>query len=386
MSKLTVPQQHQLKIARQTLKMTPEMANIMGGMSYEEAKQIIKKLTGKDVKEQSKIGVSDDQPFFENSVAAIAGFNGPMSVNKKLKEEADGFGTKSRFPIGTQVEGQQNPNGKTYKGKIIGYSKNSDDVYIDIKGKKIRLAGITVKKLSESLSKTLNEETDIQYASRRWEEISSADKPSFFSRVMHITDKDKQLQLSNLKFQSLPKNIKIKWIKYINKEWTRNESLSLSKILNEAIDLSKIPGSASNWLHKNLKNINNLYKDREQLLQYLEPLEDIDGVSKEWYKQFIDNINHLYSKGPNATLQYLHNTYLNGSGWYSKLNEEKNINNLKNFLNNLKKENPNYYNDSQNIEIKSKRLKEKIYTSKYSDNLSYNEIDKIVDNFLKENK
>ena len=35
------PKQHQLKIARQTLKMSPVMVKIMGGMTIEEAKQVI---------------------------------------------------------------------------------------------------------------------------------------------------------------------------------------------------------------------------------------------------------------------------------------------------------------------------------------------------------
>jgi len=36
---LTVFEKHQLKIARQTLKMSDQMARIMGGMSKEEAKK-----------------------------------------------------------------------------------------------------------------------------------------------------------------------------------------------------------------------------------------------------------------------------------------------------------------------------------------------------------
>jgi hypothetical protein len=101
------------------------------------------------------------------------------------------------------------------------------------------------------------------------------------------------------------------------------ESLSLTNLLNEALDLSQIPDSAGNWLHKNFKNINNVYKNREELLKYLEPLDDINGVSKEWYKQFIDNVEHLYSKGPNAVLQYIYNSYLKSAGLSTKLNEQE---------------------------------------------------------------
>lgn len=51
-SQLSVPEKHQLKVARQTLKMNDTMAGVMGGPSKAEARKIIKKLTGKSVKEQ----------------------------------------------------------------------------------------------------------------------------------------------------------------------------------------------------------------------------------------------------------------------------------------------------------------------------------------------
>lgn len=44
---LSVPEKHQLKIARDTLKMRPEFARIMGGPTIEEAREIIHRLTGK---------------------------------------------------------------------------------------------------------------------------------------------------------------------------------------------------------------------------------------------------------------------------------------------------------------------------------------------------
>ncbi len=45
--RLTVPEQHQLKIAKDTLKMPDAIAGIMGGPTKEEAREIIKKLEGK---------------------------------------------------------------------------------------------------------------------------------------------------------------------------------------------------------------------------------------------------------------------------------------------------------------------------------------------------
>jgi hypothetical protein len=48
--RLTVPEKHQLRIARQTLKMSDAMVSVMGGMSKGEARQIIYRLTGKAAK------------------------------------------------------------------------------------------------------------------------------------------------------------------------------------------------------------------------------------------------------------------------------------------------------------------------------------------------
>jgi hypothetical protein len=41
--KLSTPERHQLKIARDTLKMTDVGVKIMGGMTKEEAKEIIRR-------------------------------------------------------------------------------------------------------------------------------------------------------------------------------------------------------------------------------------------------------------------------------------------------------------------------------------------------------
>lgn len=43
---LTVPERHQLKIARATLKMSDAMANVMGGMTRAEAREIVNRLAG----------------------------------------------------------------------------------------------------------------------------------------------------------------------------------------------------------------------------------------------------------------------------------------------------------------------------------------------------
>lgn len=52
---LTVPEQHLLKIAKQTLKMHPAMVGVMGGPNHAQAKEIIKRLAGKNVKEEASL-------------------------------------------------------------------------------------------------------------------------------------------------------------------------------------------------------------------------------------------------------------------------------------------------------------------------------------------
>lgn len=48
---LSVPDRHQLRIARDTLKMSDVGAQIMGGPTKEEAREIILRLTGRKAKE-----------------------------------------------------------------------------------------------------------------------------------------------------------------------------------------------------------------------------------------------------------------------------------------------------------------------------------------------
>ena len=48
---MRVEDQHRLRIARQTLRMPDAMLGVMGGMTKDEARRIIKELTGKEPKE-----------------------------------------------------------------------------------------------------------------------------------------------------------------------------------------------------------------------------------------------------------------------------------------------------------------------------------------------
>jgi hypothetical protein len=50
---LSIPDRHRLKIARDTLKMNDVFANIMGGMTKEEARKVIYELTGEEIVHES---------------------------------------------------------------------------------------------------------------------------------------------------------------------------------------------------------------------------------------------------------------------------------------------------------------------------------------------
>jgi len=52
--KLTVFEQHQLKIAKATLAMPDAILGVMGGMTKEEAHKILDKLAEGEVKEESE--------------------------------------------------------------------------------------------------------------------------------------------------------------------------------------------------------------------------------------------------------------------------------------------------------------------------------------------
>ena len=46
--KLTVPEKHELAIARKNLRMPEAMIGVMGGPSHAQAREIIRRLTGKE--------------------------------------------------------------------------------------------------------------------------------------------------------------------------------------------------------------------------------------------------------------------------------------------------------------------------------------------------
>ncbi len=86
---LSVPEKHQLKIARSTLKMHDVGAAIMGGMTKDEARQVILRLTGKVAKKATVISErfynQDQSWFFERTTKFESTCGIPQTV--KLKTE-----------------------------------------------------------------------------------------------------------------------------------------------------------------------------------------------------------------------------------------------------------------------------------------------------------
>jgi hypothetical protein len=90
---LTVPERHQLKIARDTLKMSDVGARIMGGPTKEQAREIIRRLTGKATKENPDTG------FFVSAIPRY-GKGKETSGPYATREEAQISG-RDRFPSST---------------------------------------------------------------------------------------------------------------------------------------------------------------------------------------------------------------------------------------------------------------------------------------------
>jgi hypothetical protein len=111
---LSVPDRHQLAIAKKTLQMSDAGARIMGGMTKEEARAIIKKLTGKDAKEEpedecmesdqedpcaSEFGAGCDYPpkdKDEDTHPAIVAYNKVRDRETDDEKRASAWGEKDK--------------------------------------------------------------------------------------------------------------------------------------------------------------------------------------------------------------------------------------------------------------------------------------------------
>jgi len=117
---LTVPEKHQLKIAYKTLKMSTAAVGVMGGPSKEEAREIIKRLTGKVVKESNGIGylamwngktleIRNASSLYDAKKKAIAHFRPPKSKEHMVLVHPAEKNGKPIKHIATEHHGEQWP-------------------------------------------------------------------------------------------------------------------------------------------------------------------------------------------------------------------------------------------------------------------------------------
>ena len=103
--------------------------------------------------------------YFEKNTDTIPdkdNINYMVDILKSNPESKDPFGTKSRFLIGSRVSGQITPEGKIYFGKVIGYSRTSDDIYIKMGNKKIRLVGMSVVNTKNNPKESIHDEVVVE--------------------------------------------------------------------------------------------------------------------------------------------------------------------------------------------------------------------------------
>lgn len=78
-SSLGVPERHQLRIARDTLRMSDVVARVMGGPTKEEAREIIRRLTGREPRE-NPASAQDQWP-----IRIDVRMKDPLDVEGKLR-------------------------------------------------------------------------------------------------------------------------------------------------------------------------------------------------------------------------------------------------------------------------------------------------------------
>jgi hypothetical protein len=83
---LSVPEKHQLAIAYKTVKMPEAMVGVMGGMTIQQAKDIIQRLTGKEYKERKTEGVVNEETLTSQELEKLgikAKYNGADEIVTK---------------------------------------------------------------------------------------------------------------------------------------------------------------------------------------------------------------------------------------------------------------------------------------------------------------
>ena len=115
-SRLTVPERHQLKIARDTLRMSPAMAKGMGGMTIAQAREVFKTLMakargGRRTRKNARRKTSPRRRnYFQEEIKA-----GSRSAVISANEASGPFSIRLYFDYG-KVAGHQSKKAKTIAG------------------------------------------------------------------------------------------------------------------------------------------------------------------------------------------------------------------------------------------------------------------------------
>lgn len=103
MKKLSVPEKHQLAIAKKTLKMSDAGANIMGGMNKKEAVDFLKKIgySDKQIKKMSEETIEEAYKVAQNpsdklwyALGSVGKYWMPVSSGYKSKTQAEAYSKK----------------------------------------------------------------------------------------------------------------------------------------------------------------------------------------------------------------------------------------------------------------------------------------------------
>jgi hypothetical protein len=139
---LTVPEKHQLAIAYKTMKMPDAGVGVMGGMDKAEAKNVIKRLTGKDYKSQKEQIVESKKRY--NTQYNIGKSKYVVNFHDGVKKHKDG---SDFFDIHI-FHNKKDLGNFTSELKRKGYVSESNEQTnesSDLKSAEVKVQGMTIK-------------------------------------------------------------------------------------------------------------------------------------------------------------------------------------------------------------------------------------------------
>lgn len=117
---LSVPEKHQLRIARDTLRMTPAMARVMGGMTHEEAREVIRRLGGAQPKRRNpRLSFEAWMREVDAAVSRRMGLSVYDLPDVPFRDWYDD-GTSPRSAAARAIRAaNENPRGRCPRGKVL---------------------------------------------------------------------------------------------------------------------------------------------------------------------------------------------------------------------------------------------------------------------------